>query len=192
MHSIGRGRAIKPGYQILCQGNSLTAGQGAPAGADYPALLAPLLAPHAFLVRNQGTGAADTLTLIGQSPPYALAPRTTTVAVLWEMTNAIFLGTAPTAVAAVSQLATWAGIYRSLGCKVVSLNCIARGNFTAPQQIIHTQANALWAADWPSWADAGVDVAAIPGLQFDPDGVHLTNYGPIASAVAPSVIALLT
>lgn len=194
-------KATRPGWRALCDGNSLTAGQG---GTPYPEQLAPLIG--GITVVNKGIGAATT-----QSLTAAFATNGETgikgewkraIAILWEVTNAIWFGQVTTPQEALSQVATWAALYRAYDAKIVVPNVIARGTFSAAQESLRLGFNSLLATEWPTVADATVDLATTfhdptdPVLYSDTETyqTHLTTvgYGEVATLLSTPVLALMT
>jgi hypothetical protein len=169
-------------FNVIFDGNSLTAGQGSTGGLTYPNQTLASLKYH-YSGPNDGIG--------GQTTPMMLAalnnanhPGTQilvspigNVVSAWEISNDIFANNVdgPTALA---HWASYVAATRALGTKVVSGTVIARSEFTPTNQ-------------------TAADYASKPELQnysnpiYFSDGIHLTNtgYAVVASVAAPCIQA---
>lgn len=189
--------------KVVCDGNSLTAGNGAETVAhNYPAYLRSYLR-YGSTVSNVGVGGATTAQ---RQAANATGPlfQAGAVACLWECSNDLSANQDPAG--AVSRFFAWCDIVRAQGYKVVIGTVLPRndvGNtpyagFEADRQTV----NAALRAGWSSHADALADTAAdadigAPGAwsnttYFNADQVHLSGagYERAASIFATAVIAV--
>lgn len=188
----------------IFDGNSLTAGSGSTGGQTYPVQTAALLGSGWDTV-NVGVGGQSTAGMNTRAGQFVDAAenawRSGEIVVGWEGTNDLFLGATPAT--SISRLTTYYSGRKAEGYRVVVMTVLPRssvgvsGTFEADRQTI----NASLRANWPTYADALVDVAADPriGDQGDEtdttyyaDLTHLNNtgYGVVASLVAPVLKAL--
>lgn len=183
---------------VVFDGNSLTDS----ATSTYPAGVATLLGTSTIDFSNVGLAGADTNGLITTEAVKVLALyspfRSRNVLVFWEGTNSIANG--QTDSQAYSSLRTYVDAARAKGFKVIVLTVIARTSFTAGMNVYKDAYNATVRANWTSFAEGFVDVAADGRFTnsanltyYNADGTHLTatGYAAIASLVAPAVFALL-
>jgi lysophospholipase L1-like esterase len=185
---------------LVCDGDSLTLGTGSTGGNTYPAQLNALLS--GYTTTNLGSSsrtAADRANAAVKTVDYDKWDESNlkNIVIAWMGTNdIIFLADAATTYA---NLIAYCTVRRALGWKVIVGNIIARGNFSAGQNTIKTTVNASIAANWPTFADGYVDLAADSRLSnssdttyYDPDTIHLNNtgYGVVAALFKPAVEAL--
>lgn len=194
--------------QIICTGNSLTAGTGASDAAhSFPRQLAVLM--PTWDVVNMGVSGVDTNYLISHDPIDLDAPlygtsRKQNICVCWEITNDLVNGNHGTT-ATYNSVVQWCNDRRAAGWKVLvgtaidrdPTNAASGGNASFATQRLAV--NALVVANWATFADGLVDLAGNANLAtntnetyFDPDHVHLndTGYGVVASLVQAAVLAL--
>lgn len=173
---------------FTCHGNSLTAGQGATAGMDYPAQLSAAIGAN-YYVNNKGTNGFRTPQLTAELPtPKMLVPsqypslRRTLI--VWELRNQIVEGPA-TPAQAVASLEAYCQVARSLGWEdILVLDAIADGTANGMSPAIQAETNARLHAVWPSFADQIVKVSEDPRLQnplnttyYHADRLHLVDAG---------------
>lgn len=172
---------------VLCDGNSLTAGQGASSSANYyPAVLAGLapLAAGSIPVANIGVGGqtAAQMTSTRGDVTAAFAAGKTNVLVAWELTNSLYFGR--TAQQAVDDLLAYveAVIADNSAWKVAVVTAIPRyqkraadGTFNDAAVTAYNAeidaANALLRAQWRGVAKMLVD------LRTGDSGFNFSTYG---------------
>jgi len=124
------------------------------------------------------------------------------IAVLWEITNSLYFGDdAATAYAAYRQ---WCLDWKAAGFKVVAVTALPR-NDGVPQPAMENSrqtANALVVANWPTFADALLDIGSdatigvygseLNTTYYQADKVHLTSAGNayFESQIRPVVLSL--
>jgi lysophospholipase L1-like esterase len=185
----------------VCDGNSLTSGTGATAGNEYPTVLAASL-PSGWTVENFGEVGQTTTqreNAAGDIIELFDAERTENVAVLWEITNALFLADgALSANDAYAEYVSWCETIRASGFSVVAVTVLPRteagtyAGFEADRQTV----NGLIRANFEDFADALADVADHADLDdsedtnfYNADGVHLNDAGyAIVAAVVESAV----
>lgn len=185
--------------RVICDGNSLTAGQGASGPAFYyPAQLAALLGAEQLLTSNIGVGAAQTSGRIAAFAAEAFPlceSYSTMVAIPWEFTNTIYYGA--DAATTIDQALAWIGQYRAAGNLIVLVDIIARSSFTPGQRAIASDVNAYFAGHWREFADAFVPASLVfsdySGPLYSVDGIHLNDlgYARLAELNAVAVRAVL-
>jgi lysophospholipase L1-like esterase len=184
---------------IVCAGDSLTAGVGC-QGQSYPLLLGGLMG-NSWEVYNYGVSGQQLATAIGASGDVLAVPlasvrgSTKNVAVLWEGTNDIFLGSR-TAAQVWADMQTWCALRRAEGFKTVVLTTIARG---AGNSNVATLNTLIRGTNDGSVYDKLADVASLSQFSsssnttyYQADQVHLTpaGYAIIASTVQSSINAI--
>jgi lysophospholipase L1-like esterase len=192
---------------IVCDGNSLTAGSGANNATAYPPQLETLLRATGRndCVSNIGIGGQVTTAMTAKAAAHIDAnwegsPQKIVVA--WECTNDLFFGTS--AATAYSNFVSYCQARRAAGAQVVAVTVLPRsdagtpGTFEASRQTVNTNIRANWA----TFADALADVAADtrigdPGDELDTtyytaDKVHMnsTGYGVVAEVVKNAILTL--
>lgn len=176
------------GPQVVCDGNSMTAGTGASDAAHrYPDQLSVLLG-GSWTVTNTGLGAATTAGRVIAAPTNIRAnlnlKRSKNIAIEWEVTNDIYywlIGVDPPSGARATSLndvkanmTAWVALAHAYDFKVIVATIFSRSNAGMTAQNIadfRTQ-RALynaWVLSGASGADAVVDLAAIPGMGADGD-----------------------
>lgn len=187
---------------IVFDGNSLTVGQGATAGNDYPSQVTALIStPHTYY--NFGVGAQTTTDMVAdaasQIDSLYNADLPINIVVAWEITNEIYYGT--TAQAAYDNFVAYCQARKAAGFKVVALTVLPRSNAGTPADFEDKRqsANSLIRANWGTFADALADVAAdsrigdagdeLDTTYYNADQVHMTDagYGIIAATVKASL-----
>lgn len=179
---------------VVCDGNSLTAGQG---GTPYPSQLATLLGTT-YSVLNYGVGGQTTADMIADAATQIdPIPKGTLVA--WEAGNDIVNGAdLATTIARWQQYfsdrktAGW-GVGSS---RLITMTVTPRTTFTAGQETIRTQFNDWLRANYSTYATNLVDVAADARLQdpnsatyYSGDGVHFSTAGyAVVAALVRAVI----
>jgi lysophospholipase L1-like esterase len=183
---------------IVCDGNSLTSGQGSANGFTYPKQLSDLLGGN-YYVSNVGVAAKTTAerdAANSTSPRYIAGKRN--IAVLWEVSNDLFFG--GTQADALARYKTWSSNVRAEGFEVIAMTVLPRSDASTPGSFEsdRTAINADLRATLATFADGLADVAADTTLgdsgdelvpTYYPDQVHLTNagYGIIAATVLGAV-----
>jgi lysophospholipase L1-like esterase len=206
----GGGGAVDLNNSVMVfDGNSLTAGQGASAGMDYPSQLIALLTSsgvagmetHNFGVSGQQTGSmiADAATQI--DPLINVGVQNILFA--WEIGNDIYYN--GNAVNAENAFQTYCEARRAAGWKVIVFTCPPRNNTTPAGDDVATYNTKLSASNtwirtnYASFADALVDLAADSRLSdytnmtyYYTDGVHLSNngYGVVAELAKNQLLLL--
>lgn len=91
------------------------------------------------------------------------------IAMLWEITNDIAIA-GVNAATGYANVQDWCAVMRGHGYRVAVATCIARGDagWTAGMEATRLAINASIVANWPTFADALIDLAADPRLQ-DPN-----------------------
>lgn len=191
---------------LVLDGNSLTAGQGSSGAATtYPAVLRAALGGLGYQTRDvhdSGHGGDTTQQLVDEFAsgiaPFFDGLFARNVVVMFEVRNSTTNG--QTAAQILASYQAYGAAARAAGFKFVA-GTAPPTDGDAVGQGVAGAANALIRANWPSFADALVDLELRP--EFTPagnianatyysDGVHLTDagYAVIAAAVQPVVLAL--
>lgn len=186
---------------VVCDGNSLTAGVGATGGQSYPTQLLALIGGNArYRLLNKGVS--------GQTTPQMTADAATDIdpqardflqpfCVAWEITNDIVVNGA-NGTTAYNNFVTYCTGRQAAGFTVIALTVLDRVDFTSTMRGYRNDANTSLRANWATFSSALVDVAAIPELSdytnttYFTDGVHLTNagYALVADAVYDALVSL--
>lgn len=197
LSSSSKGALVVP--QIVCQGNSLTAGTTG-AQTPYPTQLQAL--QPSCKVWNQGHGGESTTQLIARTPEVSMSAWLPWVCVLWEGANAIYLGdgSGRTAAGVFADVSSWCAKYRALsipGLKIIVPNLTAMKSLEPWRDVVEGY-NDLLAVNWGDIADATLDLAAVfsdynDADKYLADGVHFTSrgYGLVAAALRPLIEAWL-
>lgn len=191
---------------LVADGNSLTQGVGATPGVDdYVTQLLALIGGANYWrsfnygVPGQGTPAmtADAVAQVDlQVRNFARK-----ICIAWEITNDLVVNGA-TDVTGYNNFVTYCQGRRAAGFKVIALTVLPRNNFTAQMITYKNAINTNIRANWATFADALVDVAADSRIGDDGDendstyyfdGIHLkaAGYTIIANLAKPAVDALL-
>src|SRR6478735_900576 len=179
---------------IVCDGNSLTAGQGSSnvLTKSYPAVLASLapFSTNGTVIYNKGVSAQTTLQMTADGttdidPLYN--NRFTSIVIAWEGGNDIYFnGNATTAY---TNYVAYMEARRAKGFRTVAFTCTPRNQTTSfgdnptNYNIKLNTFNNLVRTNWPSFADFLVDPAVDSRLQgysptyYNVDGVHFTDAG---------------
>lgn len=187
--TYGVGSATKATY-IIGEGDSLTVGFGLTPTYDknWLAQLSAMFAsePKYDMVAGSGETVASMVTQAAtQVDPKITAALSAgfadVVATLWAGTNDIANGTAAATIQ--SDIQTWHNA-RSASARTVCCTIIARGTLSGAQELVRQAVNAWLRANWASFADVFVDLAADSRLSnsanatyFDADTIHLTFAG---------------
>lgn len=188
--------------KIICDGNSLTFGNGSTAGHDYPTVVGTLVT--GAVITNKGVGGQTTAAMIADAstdidPLFAAAAWV----VCWEGTNDLFFGAS--AATAYSNLFSYCTSRRAVGFKVCIVTLLPRsdastpGSFESDRQTVNTslRMNRL------SFADCIADVGGDPRIgdagdqddltYYDGSHVHLNNAGYVivATSVANAINSVL-
>jgi lysophospholipase L1-like esterase len=193
---------------IVCEGDSLTVGNGIAAWSTYPLQFALLYTDNRMVsVVNVATAGNKLSDIASQAATEVDAcydvRKGDNITVVWCGTNSMYLGESGdfSGATAYGLLVTYCQDRQAAGEKVVVVNCLPRQNVGTPagfeaQRVIF---NASIAANWATFADALADVAAdarlsdpTDGTYFDADKVHLIAAGNavIASIVKAAVDSL--
>lgn len=176
---------------ILCDGNSLTVGQHGGAQATYPIKLGALRPSDT--VTNKGVDAQTTAQMMADAVSDIDALFTAGAWVIcWEGTNDIYFNAS--AETAYTNLSTYCADRQAAGFKVAVLTILPRNDFPGSSSLPSDQktnhdsrratVNTNLRANWATFADALVDVAADAALDdetdttyFYTDLVHLNDAG---------------
>jgi lysophospholipase L1-like esterase len=186
--------------QVVFDGNSLTAGHGASPGKSYPEQV-QLLLPRGYSVINVGVPAQTTSHMMADAATHVdalIQSSARNILVAWEATNDLYFGAS--ADDAYQRLGHYCRDRRNAGFRVIVLTLLPRSEQGTPDDFETSReaVNQRIRADWPTFADAIVDVAAIPELgragdelnpRYYADRVHLTDagYAIIARSVAKAI-----
>ena len=192
---------------LVCDGNSLTAGQGAsnPATTSYPARLDADAAFSTVTTYNLGVGAQETQDMIDDAasqvdPLYNGA--VDNILVAWEVGNDIFYNGSVSG--AITRFWSYCDARRAVGFKVIIINCPPRdqatdfGDTSGQYNTKLQSANSQLADEWMSHADGYVDLAAdsrFAGYNltyYDADKIHYTDagYQVVKDLVKAKILAL--
>jgi lysophospholipase L1-like esterase len=193
---------------IVCDGDSMTAGFDSTVWDSYPLKLA-LLYPASQMVSvvNVGTSGETLADMLADADdevdPCYDARKGNNYTVIWGGTNDMYLGPGGdfTGQGAYDRLATYCQARQAVGEKVIVLTCLPRNNPELPggYQTERNTFNSLIRANWSTFADALVDVAADSRLDdysdltyFKLDMVHLnaTGRGVVAALVKAALDGL--
>lgn len=189
---------------IVYEGNSLMYSVFSGLNADIPTQTASQLSLSGFGFINLAIPGTTTTQVAAREAGVASAlsarSYTNKIVVVWEITNDIQINnvSGATAYANIKALCLY---YKSLGAKVVLMDCMNRADFTTGNVTAQGIVNATLAADFasptpPPYADALVRVSVAPQLAstsnttyYNADGVHLTNAGDgvVSSLVATAI-----
>jgi lysophospholipase L1-like esterase len=192
--------------QIVCDGDSLTAGTGVLAGDDYPSQLQVLLGGSGAWEKGNYGGAGNTITQLSSDAATqidgllsGLKPKN--IVIVWAGTNDIAVDSR-TGAQAEALLNTYCTARRTAGYKVVVLTMISRGMFNGTQEGYRQDFNTAVRANWTTYADALVDVDAntvVGGVgtyanttYYQNDQIHLkaAGFAAVAAALQPVVNSL--
>lgn len=197
-------------YQIVCDGNSLTSGQGAIGGLTYPIDLERNNLSGFGTVTSVGVSGQHTTDMITRAPTYVDAIidplATQRIVIAWEGTNDLFHGGINEA-QALQNVITYCQGRRAVGYNVIICTVTPRTEANPPAgfEVNRRQLNADIRAQWPTFADGLADIAADANLgpQFAPDAttyyvgpgdnVHMNNagYAIVARIIGNAVKPLL-
>lgn len=179
--------------QVVFDGNSLTAGNGAadaiPGGFPYPTITG---LTGDWAGTNHGIPSITTTTMISNAPtqvdPLYGAALGKNILVFWEVTNELYNGLS--AAAAYANAVTYVTARQAAGWKVVALTVLPRSNagtpggFEANRQTVNTSMRTTMLTDCPGVviADVGGDATIGPfgasdNATYYADKVHLTQTG---------------
>jgi lysophospholipase L1-like esterase len=195
------GSLPNPQPQLICDGNSLTAGIGSSNAntEGYPAQLQSLLGVT-WTSMQFGVGGQTTEDMNSdantQIDGFFDSHRSKNIVVAWEGINSIN-NVNDTAAQAYTAMTTYIHGRQAAGFKVIVLTTMKWGTITAPKEVIRQAYNALVLAN-SAGADAVVDVASDSHLTdptnttyFSSDTIHLVDagYAVVAGLVRPVVLA---
>lgn len=200
-----------PSKLLVCDGNSLTAGNQSSTGYDYPCQLQALLSTD-YEVANFGVSGQTTPDMSGdaasQIDPLYSSSNAGNVLVAWEGTNDLYFNAGATD--AYDHLVSYCQARRSAGFRVYVGTIIPRGVWpgtsTIPGDAATQEAtfeswratvNANLRANWSSFADGLVDFAADARLSdyndttYFADKIHMTDtgYAIVAGLVRDAIAA---
>jgi lysophospholipase L1-like esterase len=202
----GAGASLSRSYEILCDGNSLTAGDGTTVTThSYPGQVNQILTTLGVnaLVQNFGVNSQTTLDMLAhahaQIDPLFNPKFNVNVVVAWEGTNQLYFG--GTGAQAYQTLLQYCLGRRAAGFKVLILTILPRANAGVPVtfEMDRNFVNSALRNNWQEFADGIVDVAADPRLQdatnrtyYLSDGAHLNDagYQIVAQQVGAAVLRL--
>jgi lysophospholipase L1-like esterase len=202
--------------QIVCDGNSLTAGVGAGAGESYPEQMLTLYGTTNMTVKDYGVGGQTTRDMIADADteidPQFNSERVDNILVAWEILNdwAVSTGTDSQTPTVASQLTVdrlweYCDARKAAGWKVVILTVLP-ANYSVGQVLFDAQratVNTRIREEWHLHADAMADVADDPDIGvseaylnpafFDEDEVHLNaaGYAKVAAIVKTAIDTLI-
>jgi hypothetical protein len=201
-----------PGLPLVClEGNSLVSGSSSTSGPaqitritgdNFPSYMALALNGQARVVTDAFPGRTGDQ-LISQTPAYSgifAAPSPRTVTAVWEGANTLAVTLSPKR--AYDTLVRVCNSKRRLGMKVAIMTVLSRGDTgnNARFAALATELNRLIRANWMTFADGLIDVAAdsrlsniANGTYFDQgDQTHLLSAGyKVVSDVAEPVVRSL-
>jgi len=200
----GSDMALFRTYQIVCDGNSLTAGNGASSSDyNYPNQL------NRFLTALGAGILLHNVAVSGQTTPQMLSDVGTqvdplfdpkfdrNVVVAWEGTNHLWVGA--TGQEAYQALVEYCAGRKAAGFRVLVLTVLPRADATTAFEDGRIFVNANLRMNWRNYADGIVDVAADPRFldianetYYSKDRQHLNDngYRVIAQLVGAAILRL--
>lgn len=189
---------------VICDGDSVTRGNKATAGHEYPTVMADSLGSN-FDVRNFGVDSqtlndmsGDAVSQIDTSFGTVLDGRKNIV-VAWGGTNDLYFG--DSAATVISDYSAYCAARQAAGLMVVACTIIDRtefgGSWTAADA---ATVNASIRANWETYADALCDLADDSRLSdytdttyYNADGTHLNDagYAVVAELVEAAVLSIV-
>jgi len=188
---------------IVFDGDSITAGNGSTDGQTYPHQ-ATMGLDARFRVFNVGIGGQSATQMFTTDTDVDALLPSSGIGISCGFAGTNDLANGATAAAVYATLVNYFTERRAAGWdRTVAFTLTPRSasGINANFETRRLELNALLRANWPTFADALVDVAAhpvmgVPGADQDPalyaDGTHPTNYGYslIASLVLPALASL--
>ena len=186
---------------LICDGNSLTAGAGSTTGNDYPSQLRTLLG-SGYWVTNVGVGGKNTAQMISggaesvDSRQDFWNPRNWLIA--WEGTNELGISTAE---GAYDLLVQYCQERRAAGANKIIVGTMLPAD--GRSEVERQEYNDLIRTNWDSFADAFADVGDDPTIgqtgdnlnltYYNADKVHMTDagYAIVAGIFEDAVLSLL-
>jgi lysophospholipase L1-like esterase len=172
--------------RIVCLGDSITAGYASTGNRSFPARLLKL-APLGTRVYNLGVGSRTAATLDAglptQSAPYYSSSKPC-VGVVFAGTND--LNTGASAATVLASLQSACGKLRTQGYVAAVCSTLPRGGAIGGFEAARVSLNASLAANWSTFADKFIDLAAdsrlssVNGTYYATDNLHLNNAGYVA------------
>lgn len=193
---------------IVFDGNSLTAGQGASAGMDYPAQMISLLSGYPVTgieSHNYGVSAQTTSDMASDAASQVdtqINVGVENILFAWEIGNDIYFNGDVSA--AETRWASYCNARKAAGWTVICINLLPRNqtsgfgdNVTVFNGKLST-ANTWLAANWSTFSDAMVDIRSDSRLSdftdstYFSDGTHLTDagYGVVANICLSVLLGL--
>lgn len=198
-HATYKSLVAKPYANVVCTGDSITAGNGA-MFHNYPALLDAgiLAAAKTAWVKNMGVPGrtiADMLSNHSAEDAQYDGSYSRNILMVWAGSNDLNAGTTPAVIYA--DTVSYCQALRAVGYRVAVCTTLPRiGGAEANRLAL----NALIVVNWPTFADALADVASNPIMGANPpnasyyaDGVHPNAAGydllaPYLNGAAVSVL----
>jgi lysophospholipase L1-like esterase len=187
-HAAILGSALAPGhmgalaipyatdFNLIYDGDSLTAGTGASAGNTYPQQVAPLLASVPYWhYWNGGQGGATIAGMVTAGatyidPSYRAASQRNVCVVMGGGND---LAAAVVGTTVYNNIVTYCRARRAAGWKVVILPIIPRTGVNNTERAV---VNTSIAANWPTFADGYANLIGNAAFDQDNDYTNLTNY----------------
>jgi len=191
--------------QVICDGNSITWGNGAGnRSQSYPNVLQLTGVGVTRKVRNMGVSGIRIDQMVSNFPtriaPFYSSARGKNIIVLWEATNA--LAASQSAPTVRGHYQAYLALAAAAGFEVIVATTLpSTVLLTGSKETERVALNADLVANWASYGFAGIaDVAAHPNLQnaadttYYSDGTHpnATGYGVIEPIIRTPVLARLT
>lgn len=188
---------------IVCDGDSLTRGQGSTSGTGYPTMMQSSLGDTALVV-NLGVDSQTLANMISDGvaqidTPYASALTRKNICVAWGGTNDLYFGAS--AATTITRFSDYCSARKTAGLKVIACTIIDRtpagGSWTAADALT---VNTSIRANYETYADVLCDLAADSRLSdctnltyFQADQVHLTDagYAVVAELVEAAVNTII-
>jgi len=175
-HSNGAGT-----INVVCDGNSITEGNGAAGGANsYPTQLGTLLG-GGYAVTNKGTAGVyighmidDRFRTLNTIDTLFDASAAQNILIACEGTNDIQNGAS--AVQSFQRMKEYCLIHKHKGWQIIVATTIADGNYNGTQETERAAYNALVVANWPDFADGLADFAADTHFDAQSDTSDTTYY----------------
>lgn len=179
------GRLTNMMSHVICDGDSLTLG-GQNGAVPYPTTLQDSLGATNWDMRNFGVSGqqlsameADAAT---QVDVWRNSQRPRDVVICWGGSNDIFAGTNTATMQ--SRIQTYCANRKSAGFEVIVCTILPRSGIGGDKETVRTEVNAWIAANYATWSDGYVDLAADTRLDdysdatyFNADNTHLTTDG---------------
>ncbi len=183
---------------LVFEGDSLTAGTGAPANRNYPAQTLPqVCTSNAIFAINLGTPGLSVAQMLDREQQWQNLAAPGAIVILWGGINDLNAGTDfNTVYETIVDYCTYAS---SLGFHPI-VTTLLPYNQNSVIETNRLDLNAFLRASWDAFADALADPAADPRIGnfnsvtntafYQPDHIHLTElgYGIVATNAAQAII----